>query len=167
MGRLVSRTCLGVALLVTFGGLVLLPRRIQVDLERFASFSADDAAAMAWLGEHATPGALMANDGSADAGIWAPEKAGVRVLLPRFDLAPRAEQRQLIATHIASLGADPEIRDAACALGVEYVFSGAKGTGFYEPKRFPPVAELRASPWLEEVFASGDAAIFRARLACP
>jgi hypothetical protein len=121
---------------------------------------------MAWLREHATPGALVANDWSADAGIWAPYKAGVRVLMPRLDQAPHAENRQLLASHVGSLGDDPAVRAAACSLGVEYVFVGAVGTGFYEPRRFPPLAELEASPWLTQVFSSHDARVFRTRLDC-
>ena len=53
--------------------------RIQTD--HLVTYSADDAAAMAWLNQHAQPGEVLLNDGAADAGIWAPYKTPVSIVL--------------------------------------------------------------------------------------
>jgi len=131
-----------------------------------SSFSNDDAAAMAWLKVNAEPGAVLANDTFADAGIWAPYKAGIPILVYRSTSDPATSaQRRLVVSNIARLDQVPEAAAAACALGVRYVYYGAKNTA-WQVREFPSIDALIASPALEEVFARGDAVVFRLRLAC-
>jgi uncharacterized protein DUF6541 len=131
----------------------------------YNTYSPDDVAAMAWLREHAQPGQVIANDGSTDAGIWAPYKAGVTILKPRASSWAPSDSVAAILDNITRLDTVPEARAAACALGVEYVYHGASGTA-WEPRHFPSSEALRQSQALEEVFASGDAVVFRVRTAC-
>ncbi len=130
-------------------------------------YSADDAAAMGWLREHSTPGQVLLNDGYADAGIWAPYKAGVTILLPRSEpLAPEeVARRALVHDNVARLEQVPEAAAAACAEHVSYVYYGAR-TSAWDIRRFPPIEALRASPALEEVFNQGGTVVFRTRLSC-
>jgi hypothetical protein len=37
----------------------------------------------------------------------------------------------------------------------------------WQRRTFPSLAELKASPGLEEAFSSGDATVFRTKLDCP
>ena len=53
----------------------------------------------------------------------------------------------------------------ACALGVRYVYYGARLYGF-DRRELPPLAVLASSPGLQEVFHSGDAVVFKTRLTC-
>ena len=46
---------------------------------------------------------------------------------------------------------------------VRYVYRGAQNSAWQE-RQFPPLEVLRASGGLEEVFSSGEAAVFRTRL---
>ena len=59
-------------LLSTWAMIVLM----EVSRAERASFSSDDAVAMAWLRANAEPDGVVVNDTFADAGIWAPYKAG-------------------------------------------------------------------------------------------
>jgi hypothetical protein len=132
-----------------------------------ASFSPDDAAAMAWLRQHARPDEVLANDGFADAGIWAPYKADVRILEYRsFSNPSTPADRELVKEHVAELDRDPAAAAAGCRLNVRYVYHGAQNSA-WQPRQFPPLEALRASAGLEEVFSSGDAVVFRVRLAPP
>jgi hypothetical protein len=128
------------------------------------TYSTDDARAMDWLRAHAQPGDVLANDRSGDAGIWAPYKANVGILAPR--LGPPAgaddQRQQLILDHIGQL---QQVTEAVCALHVRYVYHGARES-IWEARQFPPLDELRASPALDEVFASGEAVVFRVKLPC-
>jgi hypothetical protein len=129
------------------------------------SFSQDDAVAMTWLRQHTGGQDVLANDGFADAGIWAPYKAGVRILQYRgLNNSSSAADRQLIQDNIAELDRNADAAAAACALHVRYVYRGAQNSTWQE-RQFPPLEVLRASAGLEEVFSSGNAAVFRTRLA--
>ncbi|MBV9174495.1 MAG: hypothetical protein JOZ81_30915 [Chloroflexi bacterium] len=128
-------------------------------------FSADDAAAMAWLRANAAPGSLVANDTYADAGIWIPFKAGLPIVLPRILLTNDGMQRTVMLQNITRLNEVPEARAEACALDVVYVYRGAKNSSWQE-RVFPLLEDLRASPDLQEVFSSGEAVVFRTRLKC-
>jgi len=128
-------------------------------------YTDDDGAAMAWLRQHASPGAILANDGYADAGIWAPYKAGLPVLWPRALQSTDGDLRRLVLDNVERLDRTPDAEAAACALKVAYVYRGAHPSAWDAP-RFPPLSELRASPALGEVFASGDAVVFRMQLSC-
>jgi hypothetical protein len=137
---------------------------LSVNATSYTSWSADDAAAMSWLRSRAHPSDVLVNDGFADAGIWAPYKAGLTVLVPRLG-ADRPEARSVVVDNIAHLDRAPDGLAAACELGAAYVFRGAHATA-WDSRRFPPVAELEHSAALEEVFTSGDAAVFRLHIPC-
>lgn len=140
--------------------LVLLSQRLSITSGLFYTYSDDDAAAMNWLRDNARPGEVLANDGPRDAASWAPYEAHVPLLLPRALPVDRSGEREMVLAHIGRLELVPDVRAIACALRVGYVYRGAAGTG-WEAQRFPAVAELQQSSALEEVFSSGDAAIFR------
>lgn len=158
--------CVLLAFLVVEGSAVSLHKALAANLVRVTTYSRDDEAAMVWLRQNVRPGELVANDGSADAGIWAPYKANAAILAPRTHSPQSLEARQLILANIGKLESLPEASTAACQLHVRYVFRGAAGT-VYEPRSFPPLEELRRSTSLEEVFSSGEAAVYRTRLRCP
>jgi hypothetical protein len=70
---------------------------------------------------------------------------------------------------LARLETNAEARSAACSAGVRYIFRGAKPTHetYLKPpylhRHLPSLHELQRSPSLEQVFASGEAFIFRVR----
>ena len=137
---------------------------LAIPRETTASFSDDDAAAMAWLRQHAAADDVVANDRFADAGIWAPYKAGVRIVEYRaFNDPSTAAQRALVLDNVGALDGKPEAAAAACELHVRYVYHGAQNSA-WQPRQFPPLDELRGSAALEEVFSSGEAVVFRTRL---
>jgi hypothetical protein len=108
----------------------------------------------------------VVNDTFADAGIWAPYKAGVRILFYRSaEDAATAEQRQLVLENVAHLEQNPAAAAAACALNARYVYDGAANSG-WQKRTFPPIEELRGSAALREVFAAGDAAVFAINVGC-
>ena len=146
--------------LATWAAIVFL----SVPRELLASFSPDDAAAMTWLRQHASPGEVLANDAFADAGIWAPYKAGVPILEYRGTANPSTlADRRLVEANVAELDRNREAAAAACRLNVRYVYYGAQNSA-WQPRQFPPLETLRASTRLEQVFSSGEAVVFRTRL---
>jgi hypothetical protein len=131
-----------------------------------SSFSADDAAAMAWMRQNVAPGTLVVNDTFADAGIWAPYKAGVPILVYRSVYDPAtAGQRRLVLQDVANLDQNPAAAAAACALNARYVYYGAANAAWQE-RSFPPLEDLEASPALRLVFRQGNAAVFETVLNC-
>jgi hypothetical protein len=158
----VGRVLVGSWLALTAWALVV---ELQLTAGAVNTFSTDDQVAMAWLRQHAAPGEVVANDWSADGGIWAPYKAGVPVVMPR-DVPNDGSlaARTLVLEHVTDL---QDVAEAACGLHVGYVYRGAvpvaKG---WEERHFPPLQALRAAAGLEQVFNSGDAAVFRTRLRC-
>jgi len=139
---------------------------VGLQVEAVEAYSADDAAAMQWLRENVPRGIVVANDGFADAGIWAPYKAGVEILTTRSRPQDGTDgQRQLVAENILRLHEVPEAAATACALRVGYLYRGAK-TSDWDTRRFPPLEELRTLPYLVEVFRQGGASVFRVRFAC-
>jgi hypothetical protein len=149
--------------LATWGLTILLSIEAGGDV----SFIADDDAAMAWMRANVPASAIVVNDTFADAGIWAPYKAGVGILFYRStNDAETAAQRQLVVNNIAHLEENPEAAAAACALGAKYVYYGAANAAWQE-RTFPPLAQLKASSALEEVFRQGDASVFMIGLNCP
>jgi hypothetical protein len=128
-------------------------------------FSADDGAAMSWLRVHARPGEVVVNDRAADAGIWAPYKAPVSILLPRSASGQLSQERTPILAHVLDLSANPNAQASACALHVGYFYFGAR-TVPDDERQVPDRASLARAPSLEEVFSSGEAAIFRIHLPC-
>jgi hypothetical protein len=130
------------------------------------SFTTDDAAAMTWMRQHVGAGEIVVNDTFADAGIWAPYKAGVDILFHRsVDDPATAAARQLVLDNVAQLDRQPDAATAACALGAKYVYYGAANAG-WQNRTFPPLEDLRTSTALEEVFDHGNAAVFRIKLNC-
>lgn len=105
---------------------------------------------------------MLVNDGCADAGIWAPCKAGVTILLPRSEVRPSAEldRRALVLENVARLDRAPDAAVAACAEHVHCLCYGAR-TSAWDTRRFPPLDELRTSAALEEVFSEGEMVVFR------
>jgi hypothetical protein len=129
-------------------------------------YTPDDAAAMAWLRAHASPADVLVNDGYADAGIWAPYKAGIPVLLPRWGPVSGDPSRLLVWREVLTLDQDPAAAAAACALHATYVYRGAQASE-WDARTFPSAEEMRVAPDLEQVFASGDATVFRLKSICP
>jgi hypothetical protein len=159
LGRVLVATWLG----VSCWGLIIL---IGLEANAYLSFNADDAAAMAWMRANVGPSDVVVNDSYADAGIWAPYKAGVQILVGRTYSDPDAEDaRQLMVANVAHLESDPSAAAAACALNGRYVYYGAANTQ-WQPRTFPPIEELQASSALQQVFAQGKAAVFAIKLAC-
>ncbi len=165
-----------VMLVGVLGYLQLISFRLQVTADRHSTYTDDDARAMAWLRENAHPGDRVANDWMADAGIWVPYKANLPIAVPVLAMGYTADgtagQAALVLKNIGNISGDDAARDAACSLGVRYVYRGSKGTTDalvkYELlyRQFPPLDELRQSTALEEVFSSGGTSVFRVRLSC-
>lgn len=149
-----SRVLFAAWLVVTVWGTAVL---VRYSTDLVLGYAPDDDAAMAWLRANVRPGEIVANDGFADAGIWAPYKAGVGILTYRS--APDDPERLRVMENIARLDEDPVALAAACRLGVRYVYYGAK-TSSWQARTFPPVPSLQRSPALSEVFAAGDAHVF-------
>ena len=161
------RIAVAAALVLAFfteGSAVSVYKRVAQTIDEQNVFSADDDAAMVWLRQHAQAGEMLANDGSKDAGIWAPYKATIPILLPRSGTRDTAD-RIPIVEHITDLNAVPAARAKRCALHVDYLYVGARPLNWDEPL-LPDRASLERATDLEEVFASGDAAIFRITSPC-
>ncbi|MGI9145097.1 MAG: DUF6541 family protein [Chloroflexota bacterium] len=153
-------------LVVTWLGLTTLSLALftAYPARQALGFTSEDASAMQWLREHAAPGEVLLNDGYADAGIWAPYKTGMPILLPRTLLVtPDEIARRTLVWQSAGQLAD--VAEAACAEQVSYMYSGSKASAWDE-RRFPPPELLRTAPALEEVFRQGSAVVFRIHLAC-
>jgi hypothetical protein len=166
--QLWRRTAVAAALLAGFfaeGSAVSVYKRLTIAVGEQTLYTSDDHVAMSWLRQHARPGEVLANDRAADAGIWAPYKAGVPILLPRSG-ANDAALRETILVHLGDLDAAPQAQAAACSLRVRYLYEGAVDSP-YDASMLPPRDQLVSSGDFEEVFRSGPAAIFRIRLPCP
>jgi hypothetical protein len=164
--RLVRRTSRLLVITWLILSTFLLTFFLSIEAGGDMSFNADDAAAMAWMRANVQPGEVVVNDTYADAGIWAPYKAGVAILFHRSFNDPATEaQRQAVLANISRLEQVPEARAAACALGARYVYAGA-ANGAWQARTFPPIEELRASPALEQVFQQGRATVFKINLNC-
>jgi hypothetical protein len=157
----------GAVLLLFFGegSAVSIFKTLQAVIVEQGVYSADDRAAMAWLQQHARPGEMVVNDLATDAGIWAPYKAGVPVLLPRSAPGALWDERGPILTHLGDLGQDSRIAAEACALQADYLYQGSRAVPD-DTSLAPDRAALLGAPGLEEVFASGDAAVYRIHLPC-
>jgi len=147
------------------GSGVSIYKRLSQAIVEQNVYSADDAAAMAWLRMHAAAGEVVANDLAGDAGIWTPYKAGVAILLPRSATGSVMETREPILMNVANLELDQSLEGRACGLHVGYLFHGAPPAAFDE-RVYTDRAVLERSPGLEEVFASGEATVFKLNLRC-
>jgi hypothetical protein len=121
---------------------------------------------MAWLRAHVQPGQMLLNNQAADAGIWAPYKANVPILLPRSVPNDQWPTRVAIAEHVDDLGALPSAELQACRLGLNYLYQGARDTT-YDERLLPERTALERAEDLTEVFRSGQAVVFRIDLPCP
>ncbi len=159
---------IAVALVVLFvaeGSGVSIYKSLAQAGESEGSFSSDDRVVMAWLRQHVGAGETVANDAAVDAGIWAPYKADVHVLLPRSGLEPDPAIRQIVRDNIADLNAAPVAQTEACLLRLSYVYYGSR-VFEDEVHHFPPPPVLAVSQGLEEAFRSGNAVVFKTRLRC-
>jgi hypothetical protein len=147
------------------GSGVAISKRLAQGVAEQNVYFADEAAAMGWLRRNTQPGDVLANDLAGDAGIWAPYKAGVTILLPRSAPGPVMDARRPILESVQDLNDSPHLAAEACGLHVAYLFHGAAPVIFDE-RMFPDRAALERAVGLEEVFSSGDAAVFRIRLPC-
>jgi hypothetical protein len=163
--RRVALACGLVAAFLAEGSGVSVYKRLTQTVGELAVYSADDGAAMAWLQRNATAGDVLVNDNASDAGIWAPYKADIPILLPRSGSGLQTEMRQGILANVSDLNAAPSAQAAACALHVGYLYRGAGPLG-YDEHQLPELAALQRAPGLEEVFSSGHAVVFRIHLPC-
>jgi hypothetical protein len=147
------------------GSAVSVYKRMAQAVAEQNVYGADDGAAMAWLKQHVQPGEMVANDQTVDAGIWAPYKASVPILLPRSAPGALRVDRLPVLSHVSDLSVAPAALATACALHLAYVYDGAQPTSADE-RAFPDRAALEQAPNLEQVFSSGQAAVFRIHLAC-
>jgi hypothetical protein len=154
-------------LAITFGMLseVLVADKFRRQTGGIVTYDANDALAMGWLRKHAQPGDVLMNDGAADAGIWAPYKGGVAIVLPRTRAVSTGGPEMLLRSNLGQIDSRTDVREAACSLGVRYVFRGSTNSPS-EHRQFPPLEQLRQDPGLQEVFSSGQSAIFRTWLDC-
>jgi hypothetical protein len=162
------RIVLACALLVAFiaeGSAVSVYKRLAQGVVEQNSYTFDDGAAMAWLKQHARPGELLVNDQAGDAGIWAPFKADVPILLPRSAPGAIRDRRQPVLDHLLDLPSFPSAAAEACAAHATFVYYGARPLPFDEHE-IPDRQALAGRPSFEQVFTSGDAAIFRLKLPC-
>src|SRR5258708_7705237 len=102
------------------------------------------------------------NDGAAAAGPWAPYKANLSIVVPHASVFAPDGPEQLLRANIGQLEGRADVRQAACELGVKYVYHGAASSP--EARLFPGVEDVRQVTALEEIFSSGAAAIFPALL---
>jgi hypothetical protein len=161
-GRRLTRLVVVTWLALTTWALVLF---VAYPAGLVLGYSSDDAAAMAWMRQNVPPGSVVVNDGYADAGIWAPYKAGLPILLTRSASADDVTAASLVIDNIARLDRVPAAAAEACAKHAAYVFRGGRVSA-WDTRRFAALDELRASPALEEVFASGASVVFRLRQVC-
>jgi uncharacterized protein DUF6541 len=162
------RLALACGLVLAFfaeGSAVSVYKRVTQAVSEQNVYSADDGAAMAWLKQNVEPGEMVANDQTVDAGIWAPYKADVPILLPRSGSGVNRLEREPILAHVGDLNGAPGALASACALHVGYLYYGGQPTSADE-RVLPDRTALERAPDLEEVFTSGQAAIFRIHLPC-
>jgi hypothetical protein len=157
----------GAALLLFLaeGSMVTIFKTLDAVVAEQNVYSADDRAAMSWLRANALPGEMVINDAAADAGIWAPYKAGLAVLMPRSASGGLEAERGPILTNLLRLNASPAVMASACGLRADYVFAGSRRVADDAPA-LPERSQLEQTPALQEVFASGDTAVFRVNLPC-
>ena len=163
--RRAGRRLLTLGIAVAVASVFLVAEKFSLQTGGVVTYSANDAAAFAWLAQHVQPRDLLMNDGAADAGIWAPYKASIPIVLPRTKSIAPDDPEALVRANLAQLDTREDVRAAACQLGITYAYRGEANSPS-EFRQFPSLDELRANPALEQVFSSGDAAVFRTRLNC-
>jgi hypothetical protein len=163
------RLAIACSLLLFFlaeGSGVSIYKRLAQGVAEQNVYSSDAAAAMLWLRQHAQPGDVLANDLAGDAGIWAPYKADMPILLPRSPVGGvHQEQREPILEDLTAVNQNAQLQTEACALHVAYLFHGS-APQVIDERLFPDVQTLEQAPGLQEVFTSGGAAVFKVNLPC-
>jgi hypothetical protein len=162
------RLALACGLVLVFfaeGSAVSVYKRVTQAVFEQNVYSADDGAAMAWLKQNVQAGEMVVNDQAVDAGIWAPYKADVPILLPRSSSGAHRLDREPVLAQLGDLNGAPGTMASACALHVAYLYDGGQPTSADE-RSFPDRPALERAPSLEQVFTSGQAAIFRIHLPC-
>jgi hypothetical protein len=147
------------------GSVVTIFKTLDSVIAQQNVYSLDDRAAMSWLRQNGTPGEMIINDAASDAGIWAPYKAGLAVLLPRTASGALQTERGPILSDLLSLKDSPDVKASACALRADYVFAGSRRVAEDAPA-LPDRTALEQAPELQQVFASGDTAVYRVNLDC-
>jgi hypothetical protein len=165
MFRRLAIACVLALVFFAEGSAVSIYKRVAQAVSEQNVYGADDGAAMAWLKQHVQPGEMVANDQTVDAGIWAPYKASVPILLPRSAPGALRLDREPLLVQLGALPDAPGALATACALHLAYVYDGAQPTAADE-RSFPDRAALERAPNLEQVFSSGQAAVFRIHLPC-
>ena len=165
--RALARRAVAFGIALGAASVLLSAAKFNLETSHVVTYSADDAAAFAWLRQHAQPGDVLMNDGAADAGIWAPYKADVNIVLPHSRGVVPNGPEDLVRTNLGALDTRRDVASAACALGIKYVYRG-EAPSTSEAREFPSLDALRSNPALQEVFSSGDAAVFelKTRLQC-
>jgi hypothetical protein len=148
------------------GGAVSVYKTLDEVIASQYVLSADDGAALSWLRTNARPGETVVNDLAADAGIWAPYKTPASILLPRSAAGKVVHERAPILANVLDLSTSPNnVRASACAVNARYVYYGAHSVPD-DVRQLPERTALERAPALEEVFSSGQAAVFRIHLIC-
>jgi hypothetical protein len=147
------------------GSMVTIFKTLDAVIAEQNVYSSDDRAAMSWLRANAAPGEIVINDAAADAGIWAPYKAGLAVLMPRSGSGAEVAAREPILNNLLKLDESPGAMASACALRAEYVFAGSRRVA-EDATALPERAQLEQAADLQQVFAQGDTAVFRLNLPC-
>jgi hypothetical protein len=163
--RRLAVACVLVLGLFAEGSVVSVYKRITQAVLEQSVYSADDGAAMVWLKDNVPSGELVVNDQAVDAGIWAPYKADVPILLPRSSSAATLSQRETILAHAGDLTGDRSASAAVCALHAGYLYDGGQFL-FGDVRQLPERAALERTADLELVFTSGQAAVYRIRVPC-
>jgi len=89
----------------------------------------------------------------------------VPILLPRSSSGANRIDREPVLLHVGDLPGAPGAMATACTLHLTYVYEGAQPTSADE-RLLPERAALERAPDLEQVFTSGQAAVFRIHLPC-
>jgi hypothetical protein len=148
------------------GSGVSIYKRLAQGIAEQNVYTSDAAVAMSWLRQHARPGDVLANDLAGDAGIWAPYKADMPILLPRSPVGGvHQEQREPILENLTAANQNAQLQTEACALHVAYLFHGS-APQVLDERVFPDVQILEQAPGLQEVFTSGEATVFKVNLPC-
>ena len=134
----------------------------QVIVEQNA-YSPDDAAAMAWLKVNAQPGELIVNDGRPTPASGRRTRPGHPILLPRSG-AGHSSPSACPSSPTCSTCPPPPTPGPLPAPSTPRTSTPAANQSPADTQLLPTRAVLEGVPHLEEVFAAGQAAVFRLHL---
>src|SRR5262249_18656707 len=130
--RQMSRRTLTLGVAIGLASGVMVAAKFGIQTAWIVTYSAADAAAFDWLRQHKQPGDVLLNDGAADAGIWAPYKADMAIALPHSRTYASDGPELLVRQNLGQLETRADVRQAACQLGITYVYRGeANSTSEY------------------------------------